>query len=90
MKIFFIVGALFFLFIHPSKAGSSVETDCESAVTRMFANLLKELTPEEAERLKAMEASIKPGVIKECMSGKYKVDCLKTANNVADLQTCKK
>lgn len=90
MKIFFIVGALFFLFIHPSKAGSSIETDCESAVTRMFANLLKELTPEDAERFKTIAASVRPGVIKECMSGKYKLDCLITVNNKADLQTCKK
>ena len=56
----------------------------------MFENLSKELTPEEAEKVKAMEGSLKPGVLKECTSGKYNLDCLKSASNIAALQTCKK
>ena len=64
--------------------------ECEPAVNQMFENLSKELTPEEAEKVKAMEGSLKPGVLKECTSGKYNLDCLKSASNIAALQTCKK
>ena len=64
--------------------------ECEPVVNQMFTNLSKELTPEEAERVKAMEGSLKPGVLKECTSGKYNLDCLKSATNIAALQTCKK
>lgn len=64
--------------------------ECGPIVDQMFANLVKELKPEEAERAKSMESVIKPNVIKECTSGKYNLDCLKAANNLAALQTCKK
>ncbi len=64
--------------------------ECGPIVDQMFTNLVKELKPEEAEKAKSMEAAIKPGVIKECTSGKYNLDCLKAATNIAALQTCKK
>jgi small lipoprotein (TIGR04454 family) len=64
--------------------------ECAPIVDQMFVNLLKELKPEEAEKAKSMEAAIKPGVIKECTSGKFNLDCLKSATNIAALQTCKK
>ncbi len=64
--------------------------ECTPIVDQMFTNLVKELKPEEAEKAKSMEAAIKPGVIKECTSGKYNLDCLKAATNIAALQTCKK
>lgn len=64
--------------------------ECEPVVNQMFENLSKELKPEEAEKVKAMEATLKAGVVKECTSGKYNLDCLKAATNIAALQTCKK
>lgn len=77
------------LFTNCTKEAVSA-AECEPVVNQMFTNLAKELTPEEAERVKAMEGSLKPGVIKECTSGKYNLDCLKSATNIAALQTCKK
>ena len=64
--------------------------ECEPIVNQMFINLAKELKPEQAEKVKAMEGTLKAGIIKECTSGKYNLDCLKAATNIAALQTCKK
>lgn len=92
MKNFLVIAMLLvasILFSNCTKEAVSA-AECEPVVDQMFANLMKELTPEEAEKVKAMEGSLKPGVIKECTSGKFKLDCLKTATNIAALQTCKK
>ncbi len=64
--------------------------ECGPIVDQMFTVLVKDLKPEEAEKAKSMEAAMKPSVIKECTSGKYNLDCLKAATNIAALQTCKK
>lgn len=92
MKKFLAIATLLvasIFFSNCTKEAVSV-AECEPVVNQMFTNLIKELTPEEAEKVKAMEGSLKPGVIKECTSGKFNLECLKTATNIAALQTCKK
>ncbi len=63
--------------------------ECTPVVDTMlenFSSLLKDKPEEEIQQMKNLT---KPILQKECESGKYKLDCLKTAKSLEELQTCK-
>ncbi|MCE9500993.1 MAG: TIGR04454 family lipoprotein [Leptospira sp.] len=71
--------------------GSSVSSaECEPVVNKLFENLSKELKPEEVDKISMLKATMMAGIQKECMSGKYNLDCLAKATNLAASQNCKK
>lgn len=64
--------------------------ECNPVVESMlgnFSSLLADKSPEEVQQMKNLT---RPILQKECESGKYKLDCLKTAKSLEELQTCKK
>lgn len=91
MKKFTIISLLAaaILFSANCKTEKVSKAECEPVVNQMFENLTKSVTPEEAEKITALKGQLITGVIKECTSGKYSLECLKNATNIAALQTCK-
>lgn len=94
MKNFLFLIAAMALALAMNCKGSSVSSaECEPIVNKLFENVSKELAkekPEEAEKISMLKATLLPTIQKECMSGKYNLDCLGKANNIAALQACKK
>jgi small lipoprotein (TIGR04454 family) len=72
------------------KGNSVSSAECAPVVQAMMENMssaVEGVSPEEQEKGKAM---LLPVFQKECESGKYDLECLKTAKSIAALQTCKK
>jgi small lipoprotein (TIGR04454 family) len=78
-----------FTFVNCNKEAVSA-AECEPVISKMFENLTKSLKPEEQDKIKAMEATLKAGVVKECTTGKYDLTCMAAATSITALQTCKK
>ncbi|MBE7413597.1 MAG: TIGR04454 family lipoprotein [Leptospiraceae bacterium] len=89
-KILFLIVVVGFVLTMNCKGSSVSSAECEPIVNKLFENLSKELKPEEAEKVSMMKATLLPTIQKECMSGKYDLDCLSKATNIAALQACKK
>ncbi|MCB1176496.1 MAG: TIGR04454 family lipoprotein [Leptospiraceae bacterium] len=51
-----------------------------------FGDMNPNATDEEKEKARVM---LKPVLQKECESGKYDLDCLRSAKSIAELQSCK-
>ncbi len=89
-KIIFLILISSIFAIANCKGEAVSAAECEPVITKMFDNLTKALKPEEQEKVKAMEATLKAGVVKECTTGKYDLKCMAEATSIAALQTCKK
>jgi len=72
------------------KGNQYSKKECEPIVNQMIENFSRNLKPEEAEKLSALKVQLIPTLQKECMSGKYDLECLKQSTNVMGIQTCKK
>ncbi len=91
MKSFLILTVSVVLAITMNCKGSSVSSaECEPIVNKLIENIMKEMKPEEVEKFSMLKATMVPSIQKECMSGKYNLDCLSKASNIAALQACKK
>ncbi|EIE01144.1 MULTISPECIES: TIGR04454 family lipoprotein [Leptospira] len=66
------------------------QAECDPVVNELISNLAVGQTPEQAEKLKAMQGQISAHLLKECMTGKYDLTCLKSSKTLAALATCKK
>ena len=69
------------------KDNSVSEAECTPVVNTMFENFKAAVPGDEIEKNKPM---IVLTLQKECQSGKFNLDCLKTAKTITDLQLCKK
>lgn len=70
--------------------GKSVSAEeCNPVVESMLQNFSSLLTDKSPEEVQQMINMTRPVLQKECESGKYKLDCLKTAKSLEELQTCK-
>lgn len=73
------------------KGNSVSSAECAPVVQSMIENMSTvagdNTSPEEQEKAKAL---LTPVFQKECESGKYDLNCLKTAKSIPELQTCKK
>ncbi|EPG72523.1 hypothetical protein LEP1GSC058_1050 [Leptospira fainei serovar Hurstbridge str. BUT 6] len=56
----------------------------------LFKNLTEGKSTEEIEKLNSLRPSLAPMLLKECMSGKYELSCLKSAKDIQALAVCKK
>jgi small lipoprotein (TIGR04454 family) len=89
MKIFLILLTLVVATSNCKKNIISPE-ECAPVVQSMIENLsssMENVSPEEKEKAKAL---VVPVFQKECESGKYDLNCLKSVKSVVELQTCKK
>ncbi|MCB1178841.1 MAG: TIGR04454 family lipoprotein [Leptospiraceae bacterium] len=71
------------------KDQSVSSAECTPVVQSMlgnFGDMNPNATDEEKEKAKVM---LTPVLQKECESGKYKLECLKSAKSIAELQNCK-
>lgn len=59
-------------------------------VESMLGNISSVLTDKSPEEIQQLKNVTRPVLQKECESGKYDLECLKTAKSVEQLQTCKK
>ncbi|HNN03980.1 MAG TPA: TIGR04454 family lipoprotein [Leptospiraceae bacterium] len=62
--------------------------ECIPVVEAMFENFQK-LNPDKAQSYADQKHSIMSVLQKECESGKYRLDCLKTAKDSIAIQACK-
>ncbi len=70
------------------KSVSSAEcTPIVQSMLENFSSMAANATDEEKEKTKMM---LTPVLQKECESGKYDLNCLKSAKTLPELQTCKK
>lgn len=76
------------LFINCNKDKVSA-AECEPIVNNLMDKVKAEISAEQMAQFEAMKMTLQPTVQKECMSGKYNLDCLKNAANIAAIQTCK-
>jgi len=72
------------------KGNQYSSAECEPVINQMLVNFTKDLQPEEVDKLATLKSQLLPMLQKECMSGKYELECLKNATNIASLQVCKK
>ncbi|TGK09086.1 TIGR04454 family lipoprotein [Leptospira fletcheri] len=66
------------------------QAECEPVVNDLFKNLTEGKSAEEIEKLNSLRPSLSPMLLKECMSGKYELSCLKSAKDIQALAVCKK
>ena len=62
--------------------------ECEPVVQQLVDNLSKDLSEKEQSKLNALKSNMMPVLEKECMSGKYELECLKAAKNPLAIQAC--
>ncbi|PJZ70692.1 TIGR04454 family lipoprotein [Leptospira perolatii] len=90
-KLSFAILPALALFVMVSCGGAKVsQAECEPVVNDLFQNLTQGKSPEETEKLNSLKPSLAPMLLKECMSGKYDLSCLKSAKDIQALAVCKK
>ncbi|TGK03901.1 TIGR04454 family lipoprotein [Leptospira semungkisensis] len=90
-KTFFSILAIFLLAGIISCGGAKVsQAECEPVVGDLLKNITAAQTPEQAAKFQVMQAQVSAQLLKECMTGKYDLTCLRSAKTIAALQTCKK
>jgi small lipoprotein (TIGR04454 family) len=72
--------------------GGSVYTaeQCEASLNNVFDKITSQANDEDKAKFAPMKATLMGKLKKDCMDGKFDLDCLDKATNIAALQTCLK
>lgn len=89
MKLFLSLIFLSLLILNCKGKSVSAE-ECSPVVEAMLGNFSSVLADKPQEEVQQMLNLTRPILQKECESGKYNLECLKTAKSIEQLQTCKK
>lgn len=70
--------------------GGNVYTadQCEKSLNTLFDKIAEQSSEEDQAKFAPMKATLMGKLKKECMSGKFDLECLENANNIAAMQTC--
>ncbi|EPG65819.1 TIGR04454 family lipoprotein [Leptospira wolffii] len=90
-KTYSLILAILLLSLAISCGGAKVsQAECEPVVGDLIKNLTATQTPDQLEKFQAVQAQMTTQLLKECMTGKYDLTCLRSAKTITALGTCKK
>ncbi|WCL47644.1 TIGR04454 family lipoprotein [Leptospira sp. GIMC2001] len=92
MKRIFLVLAILGVLGFVNCGGGNVYTSeqCEASLNNVFDKVTDAATEEDKAKFAPMKATLMGKLKKDCMEGKFDLDCLDKATNIAALQTCLK
>ncbi|NCN10120.1 MAG: TIGR04454 family lipoprotein [Leptospira sp.] len=72
--------------------GGSVYTgeQCETTLNGVFDKIADQASDEDKAKFAPMKATLMGKLKKDCMEGKFDLECLEKSSNIAALQTCLK
>lgn len=89
---FLIIAALSIVVGFANCGGGSVYTgeQCETTLNGLFEKIVAAASDEDKAKFAPMKATLMGKLKKDCMEGKFDLECLDKANNIASIQTCLK
>ncbi len=85
-----ILSILLFALLISCGGAKVSQAECEPVIGDLLKNLSAAQTPEQLEKFQVVQAQISSQLLKECMTGKYDLTCLRSAKTLTALGTCKK
>jgi small lipoprotein (TIGR04454 family) len=92
MKNITILIALIGLVSFANCGGGNVYTaeQCETSLNGLFDKITAEASEADRAKFAPMKATLMGKLKKDCMEGKFDLECLDNANSIAAIQTCLK
>lgn len=90
-NIVFLLAILGLAFSINCGGGNVYSADqCEKSLNSLFDKIAETASEEDQAKFAPMKATLMGKLKKDCMEGKFDLECLSNANNIAAMQTCLK
>ncbi|MCC5814906.1 MAG: TIGR04454 family lipoprotein [Leptospira sp.] len=88
-KIVFLISILGLIFSMNCGGGNVYSSDqCEKTFNGLFEKMTASVSDEEKGKIAAMKPALMDKLVKDCMAGKFNLECIEKADNIAAMQTC--
>lgn len=88
-KLVFLFAILGLIISMNCGGGSAYSAEqCENTFNGLFDKMTSAVSDEEKGKIAAMKPALMDKLKKECMAGKFNLECIEKADNITAMQTC--